>query len=163
MNLALLVVDVQADFYNSSNVNETFSTSLEYINYSIDIFRKNKLPVCFIQDEEAGEGPGSPGFELTTALDTMEKDIYVAKYYSNSFWKTNLEKILKELKVDFVLVCGFAAEACVNYTYNGALERGFQAAILQNGIASYNPQYVDFIQKICRVDSIESLEYFITK
>lgn len=35
-----------------------------------------------------------------------------------------------------VIVAGFGAEQCVLFTYNGALERGFKAVMLQNGIIS---------------------------
>jgi len=38
------------------------------------------------------------------------------------------------MKIDFLVLCGNAAEFCVLATYNGAVERGFKAAILQNGV-----------------------------
>ncbi|HEY2494346.1 MAG TPA: cysteine hydrolase, partial [Paenibacillus sp.] len=35
-----------------------------------------------------------------------------------------------------VIIAGFAAEHCVLFTYNGAIERGFKPVILQQGILS---------------------------
>lgn len=45
-----------------------------------------------------------------------------------------MEEILKEKNIDFVVLCGNAAEYCVLATYNGAIERNFGVAMLQHGI-----------------------------
>lgn len=41
-----------------------------------------------------------------------------------------------EQGIDLLILSGYAAEHCVLFTYNGALERGFKAVLLQNGILS---------------------------
>lgn len=63
-------------------------------------------------------------------------DIQMTKEYSNAFWKTELEMMLREKEIGLVVVAGFAAEHCVLFTYNGAIERGFKTVILQKGILS---------------------------
>jgi nicotinamidase-related amidase len=94
-------------------------------------------------------------------LDLEDSDIRVSKFYSNSFWNTELEEHLHKLDIELVVICGFAAEYCVYATYNGAMERGFEPTILQHGIASSNQSYVGFIQNICSTTSITTLEYFL--
>lgn len=156
MKAALLVVDMQKEFFQDEKSKESLMAALEYVNYSIDVFRKAKRPVIFIQDEETSEA----GFELHEELDIHADDKRVSKVYSNSFWKTNLEELLQEHDIDFVVICGFAAEYCVYATYNGAMERGFEPTLLQHGVASKNQKHVNFIQNICQTTSIATMEYF---
>jgi nicotinamidase-related amidase len=132
-------------------------SALEYINYSIDIFRKSEQPIIFIQDKETSE----EGYEICDKVDIQKNDTAISKYYSNSFWKTDLEELLHKLEVELVVICGFAAEYCVYATYNGAMERGFEPTILQHGVASPNKDHAIFIQNICRTTSIKTLEYFL--
>ena len=140
---------------------DMISDALEYINEVGGIFRKAGKPVILIQDEEVGDGPGSEGYELIDDLKVDESDIRLSKIYSNSFWKTDLQKILEDLNVEFVVVSGFAAEHCVLFTYNGALERGFGASILQHGIAGFDKDRVKDTQNLRAVISYESLEYML--
>lgn len=63
-----------------------------------------------------------------------EGNLGIRKRRSNAFWDTGLEEILRRNSVKLVIVSGFAAENCVLFTYNGAVERDFKEAILHNGI-----------------------------
>ncbi|WP_202708988.1 cysteine hydrolase family protein [Sporosalibacterium faouarense] len=162
MSIALLIIDMQKEFSEMEQCKIMISSALEYINEVGHLFRKAGNPIIIIQDEEVGDGPGSEGYELMDDLEIMDSDIYLSKIYSNSFWKTDLEKILKNLDVEFVVVSGFAAEHCVLFTYNGALERGFGASILQHGIAGFDKRRVKDTQNIRDVISYQALEYMLT-
>ncbi len=161
MSIALLIIDMQKEFREMEPCKEMVSNALEYINEVSSLFREAGKPVIVIQDEEAGDGPGSEGYELMDDLDVMESDIHLSKIYSNSFWKTDLERTLKDLDVEFVVVSGFAAEHCVLFTYNGAIERGFGASILQHGIAGLDKSRVKDTQDIRAVISYEALKYIL--
>ncbi len=63
-------------------------------------------------------------------------DLIVTKEYSNAFWQTNLEEVLAQQGVKQLILAGYAAEHCVLFTYNGAIERGFSPVLLQNGFTS---------------------------
>jgi len=131
MNIALLIIDVQKAFIGERKDEPLYKKTFEYINYTASLFRQSGRPVMIIRDLSEGEGKI---YENVDDLVTSSSDIEFIKYYGNGFWKTELEKILKDLGVDFVVICGSAAEYCVLSTYNGAIERGFQGAMLQNGI-----------------------------
>jgi hypothetical protein len=51
------------------------------------------------------------------------------------------------LRIELVIISGFAAEHCVLFTYNGAIERGLKPVILQQGILS---KYADVITSTYR-------------
>lgn len=163
MSIALLIIDMQKEFNAIEPCKKSIKEALEYINEVSDMFRKANKPVIIIQDEEADDGPGSEGFELMDDLVTHPSDHNITKVYSNAFWKTNLTNLLESLDVEFVVVSGFAAEHCVLFSLNGALERGFGASLLQNGIAGFDEEIVKQTQ-LCRpIISLEALNYILEK
>jgi nicotinamidase-related amidase len=154
---ALLVVDMQKEFFQDEKSKDSLMSALDYINYSINIFRESKQPIIFVQDKETTD----EGYQIYEEVDVQKDDSKISKYFSNSFWQTELEELLHKLKVEFLVICGFAAEYCILATYNGAMERGFEATLLQHGIASSNSNHVSFIQNICGTTSIKTMEYFL--
>lgn len=163
MSIALLIIDMQKEFYESEKYKNSLEDALEYINETANLFRKFDKPVIIIQDEEAGQGPGTKGYEVIDDLMTKDSDHWISKVYSNAFWKTDLEKLLNDLDVEFVVVSGFAAEYCVLFTYNGAWERDFKASMLQNGIVGNDPQMVKEAYAIRSFISIDALEFILKK
>ena len=143
MRIALLIVDVQKEFMADEKYRRMLLDAAEYINEVSGYFRDAGQPVVIVQDLEAGDGPGSKGFEVADEIDTAPSDIVIRKMYGNSFWKTDLEQKLKDLDVQHVIVSGFSAAHCVLATYNGATERGFDVSMLQNGIAGLTQQQTD--------------------
>ena len=157
---AFLIVDMQKNCQESASSQTSFSTALWYINTVGDLFRKRSLPVVIIQDLEDG-GPGTEGFDCVDELKIDTSDIRIHKLFSNAFWQTELDAILKANDVDFVIIAGFAAEHCVLFTFNGARERGYKAVLLQNGIAGLDEDEVRRIQLLRPVINFRALEYFI--
>lgn len=136
MNIALLIIDVQKAFISHRKGEKEYNDTFEYINETSSLFRKAGKPVIIVRDIEGGN---DDTFQNVEELVVQDGDIEVLKVYSNSFWKTNLEEILKEKNIDFVVICGNAAEYCILATYNGAIERNFGAAMLQHGIFANHP------------------------
>lgn len=158
--IALLVIDMQKGCKEDTPCKNEFDTAVLYINEAARIFRERNLPVIMVQDMEVGGGPGSEAFEVVEAIDKSDTDIMVHKKHCNSFWETNLDEILKEKGIEFVVISGFAAEYCVLFTYNGAAERGYEAALLQNGVAGFDLEEIKKIQLLRPVISLGALEYF---
>ena len=131
MKSALMIIDVQEAFIGSRREEKSYAETFEYINATADLFRNAGKPVIVVRDIEDGDGEA---YMSVKELNAKETDIEVLKKFSNSFWKTDLEATLQKLDVDFVVLCGNAAEYCVLATYNGARERGFTAVMLQHGI-----------------------------
>jgi nicotinamidase-related amidase len=158
--VAFLVVDMQINCKGITSCKASFDKAVEYINEISQYFRQKNHPVVIIKDVEAG-GPGTDGFECVDELVVSEKDIIIHKSFSNAFWETELDKVLKSEGVDCVIISGFAAEHCVLFTYNGAMERGYHTFLLQNGITGLDYEEVKRIQLLRSVISYEALEYFI--
>lgn len=157
---AFLIVDMQKNCKEATPCKVAFEKAVEYINEISQHFRTKKLPVVIIQDTEDG-GPETDGFACVDELIVSEKDYKVMKQFCNSFWQTELEDILKKEGVDSVIISGFAAEYCVLFTYNGAVERGYHTFLLQNGIAGFSEEEIRGIQQLRQVISYDAIEYFL--
>ena len=149
MKLALMVIDMQKEFY-VGQTKDQMDRATEHINYVIPMFEKKGLPIIWVQDKDEGEGvvPGKEGFEFIDSLKPKPDDIRIHKTYGNSFNKTDVDKILKEAGVDTVVMTGFCAEFCVLSTYRGAKDLDYFPVILKNGIASTEEANKGFVEKI---------------
>lgn len=131
MNIALLIIDVQEAFIGHLKKTRVFEETMMYINETSKLFREAHCPVFVIRDISEGHGEA---YENVQALQVEKTDIEILKLENNAFWQTDLEARLKDLQIDYLILCGNAAEFCVLATYNGARERGFGASYLQNGV-----------------------------
>ena len=161
MKPALLVIDIQKDFFN---INQTCSDSLksaiDCVNAAIDLFRKKNLPIIAIQhkNEEKGLVPGNPNFDMPESVKLENQDVRIVKTYGNSFTKTGLAERLRALGVDTVIVTGFCAEFCVLSTYIGAQDYDLASIILKGSIASDNAEHIRFVEEIAETISFGALK-----
>ena len=163
MSIALLIVDLQKEYFKDGIRETELSDALEYINETSRLFRKADKPVVIIQHTSESNKLDSPGYDVVDELSIEDSDHRISKTFSNAFWKTELEKLLKDQGVELVVCCGFAAQHCVLFTYNGADERGFKAALLQNGIVGIEKKYAQQVQQLRDVVSIDVLEYILER
>ena len=161
MKAALLVIDVQNDFFNISQVcADSLKSAIEYVNAAASLFRRKNLPVVIIQhkNEEKNLVPGKAGFDVPDTVKIEPTDLRIVKTYGNSFKKTGLTEKLKELGVDTVIITGFCAEECVLSTYKGAEDLDLKPIILKGSIASYNLEHVRFVEEITDTITFGALE-----
>lgn len=135
MKIGLLIIDVQ-EVHLSKVEQKVIDQACEFINYVSELLRSKDHTVIHIQDIEGMQPSDEEKFKIIPGIDVKETDLRVTKEYSNAFWKTDLEKIVLEQGIDLLILSGYAAEHCVLFTYNGAMERGFKAVLLQDGILS---------------------------
>ena len=146
---ALLILDPQNDFFENENPNlSAFQATIPVINEAISLFREAEWPVIFIQHTSKRKPEGSQNWKIHAAFNYKEDDICINKNTYNAFWKTRLEEILELKQVESVVVCGYLSEYCVLCTLRGAVERGFDALILEGAIASFENRYTQFTLEI---------------
>lgn len=162
MSAAFLIIDLQKAFVRRPNVIDNLGNAYEYINETADLFRKANLPVIHVQDE-SGKDVEPDGFEIADEIVIKETDLRITKVQNNAFFGTNLNQILKERNVEFVVVSGFAAEYCVLFTYNGAEELGYTVSGLQHGIVGNTKDGANWFHSLRATVSIEALYHFLNK
>jgi nicotinamidase-related amidase len=161
MKPALLVIDVQKEFFNINQAcSESMKSAIEYINAAIDLFRKKNLPIFVIQHKNENENlvPGKSGFDVSESVKLQPQDERIVKTYGNSFAKTGLAEKLRGLGVDTVIVTGFCAEFCILSTYRGAQDLDFTPIILKGSIASDNAEHIRFVEQISEIVSLGALK-----
>lgn len=161
MKAAFLIIDMQKKFVNDS---QKYFPELKHVADHIDhvasFFRKRSLPVIFIYDEESCK-PGDPEFEFTDLIVKQETDKTILKMHGNSFKETELENIIKSMGIDFILISGFKAEACVLSTIHGAIDRNISFAVLRDGILSTSEDGAAFVEKNYPIISYSVVEALI--
>jgi nicotinamidase-related amidase len=160
MKPALLVVDVQKEFFKSPIAARSLDDAIEYINAAIAVFREKGFPVICVQDrdDESNRVPGTEGFDLPERLDVLASDAHVVKTYANAFTKTPLAEILRQQGVDTVVIAGFCAEYCVLSTCRGAQDLDLTPILLRNALASRTPDNIRFVEDVNDVISYGALK-----
>lgn len=77
---------------------------------------------------------GSPGARWDPRL-AAPGAVYLAKWKSDAFCNPALEKLLREHRIQDVIVAGLYARARVTATTKAALARGFQVHVLNDAVA----------------------------
>ncbi|WXG44062.1 MAG: isochorismatase family protein [Promethearchaeati archaeon SRVP18_Atabeyarchaeia-1] len=163
MKPALLVIDIQNEFFKSRASSDSLNSAIEYINAAIDLFRKKNLPIFVIQhkSEEEGLVPGKPGFDVPDSVKLDPQDTRIAKTYGNAFTKTGLAEKLRKLGVDTLILTGYCAEYCVLSTYRGAEDLDFKPIILKGSLASGDAERIRFVEEINETMSYGALKSFL--
>jgi len=164
MKPALLIIDVQNRMFEiSPTTAQSLNKAIESINDTITFFREKDYPVFCIQHlhPENNLKPGEPGFDVPDYMAVLSSDERIHKTYENSFNKTPLMEKLQELDVDTVIVSGFAAEHCVLSTYRGAQDLDLKPIMLRGGIASANPDNIQFVESLGDVISYGALKHIL--
>ena len=164
MRPGLLVIDMQQAFYDSRPaVRPFYESATRYINAAQVLFEKKKLPVIHIyhQDDEDGLIPGTAGFEFFGQIEKTMNGYKVIKTFGNAFNKTGLLDIVKQEKLDSLILTGFCAEYCVMSTYNGANDLCLNPIVLRGALASGKSEHMRFVQDICELISFDVLKFVL--
>ena len=162
MKICFLIVDMQKCHLHGNLNPQKIEHACAYINYTSDLLRSKNHLIVHIRDLEDMNPENAAEYDIIPDIKQVETDQHVDKLYSNAFWETNLKDIIDKAKVDLVIVCGFAAENCVLFTWNGAIERGFSAVILQHGILSKHEQVISATYRDRDLISITALEAMVS-
>lgn len=159
---ALLVIDIQNAFIRAVSEQEK-RTAFYFTNSLIDLFHENGYPVINIyhHDKKTGPHPGEDAFEYPVVIKVDKNDPRIIKTYSDSFNKTELDKILKESGSNTLFVTGYNAVACVLSTCVGAMNHDYNVFMVKNAIMSHNPEYTDDIEKIYEALSWEAVKLMV--
>ncbi|MCJ8010789.1 cysteine hydrolase [Paenibacillus sp. KQZ6P-2] len=162
MKTGFLIIDMQA-IHLENLEKKIIDRACEYINYVSDVLRSNDQVVIHVQDIEGLNESNRDLYHTIPEIQIKDKDMILTKENSNAFWKTDLEQILLNESIELIIISGFAAEHCVLFTYNGAIERGFKPVLLQNGILSNNSDVITSAYRDRNLISYSVIEYLINK
>ena len=156
---ALLVIDVQ-NRYMPAITERDRGIAFYFINLLIDLFRRHDCPVIRIyhHNKENGPRPGEPDFEFPAAVAINPADTQVIKTYSDSFNKTDLDRVLREKGCNTLFLCGQSAVGCVLATKIGAMNHDYKAFIVRGAIMSHDSGYTKNVEAMFDAMSYDAVE-----
>jgi biuret amidohydrolase len=80
---------------------------------------------------------GEHGHDFIDELQPVDGEVVIDKPGFSAFFKTDLEKILREKGVTHTIVCGVTTECCVQSSIRSAIDLGFFVLTLEDCCASY--------------------------
>jgi nicotinamidase-related amidase len=84
---------------------------------------------------------GEPGNQIIDALAPIDGEIVIDKPGKGAFYATDMDTILKTRGIRQLVVCGVTTEVCVQTSVREANDRGYDALVLEDGVASYFPEF----------------------
>ena len=84
---------------------------------------------------------GEPGHDIIPALYPANGEPVIDKPGKGAFYQTELELLLRNRRIENLLVCGVTTEVCVNTTVREANDRGYRCVVLADCCASYFPHF----------------------
>jgi biuret amidohydrolase len=84
---------------------------------------------------------GEPGHDIIPALYPADGEPVIDKPGKGAFYQTELELLLRNRRIENLLVCGVTTEVCVNTTVREANDRGYRCVVLADCCASYFPHF----------------------
>ena len=149
MKTAVLVIDMQQGLCEGEGKAFDCEAVIARINRVTGKARRAGAPVILIQHESRSGylEYETPAWQLATGLEVEASDIRIRKTTPDSFLRTNLEAVLKQRRVESIVVCGMHTEFCVDTTTRRALALGYPVTLVEDahtsaGNAALTPQQV---------------------
>ncbi|MBI1810540.1 MAG: cysteine hydrolase, partial [Nitrospirae bacterium] len=137
MKRALLVIDVQNEYFTGKLPVSYPAGSFENILRVMDAASEHGIPVVVIRHTaKAADSPvfrkGSHEWELHPEIAKRPHDLFVEKNLPGSFTGTILESWLKERDIDTVVISGYMTQMCCDTTARQAFHLGFNVEFLSD-------------------------------
>jgi acyl-CoA reductase-like NAD-dependent aldehyde dehydrogenase len=155
MKPALLLVDLQADYLATSDLQPSADTLIQRSAALLAHCRRQKIPVIHIwttiHREDDRRLPhwrrenrwqcvaGTSGHATPEPLKPLSGETVIHKSGFNSFAGGELEAALKRLDRDTVILAGLHLHTCVRVAAMECMERGYQVRIAEDAVASNDP------------------------
>ena len=172
---AVIVVDMLNDFVSGSIAHPRIKNIIQPIKDLCDRARAAGIPVIYANDshdqldnEFKIWGPhavkGTWGAEVIDELKPVEGDFIIPKKHYSGFFETSMERVLRELGVNTVIITGWQADCCCRHTSADAFFRGFNIVVPKETTDTLTQEAylgaLDYIRdiyggKICSVKSLK--------
>ncbi len=152
---ALIIVDMIHEFVDGKFGSKRAKSIVEKINEVIKISREKNFLIIFTKDSHKENDPelsvwgphamdGSFASEIISELDKKENDIVIKKNTYDSFFNTDLHKILQENNVKRLFFTGVSTDICVLHSVAHAFFLGYETYVIEECTESINERNKEF-------------------
>jgi nicotinamidase-related amidase len=175
LKTAIIVVDIINDFVTGVLGSKRARRIIPRVKLLLDHARDRKIPVIYTcdthlpnLDREFEVWPphamrGTKGSEVVDVLKPQKNDFMIHKRRYNSFFGTELDMLLRELKIDTVVLVGLVTEICIQNTAAGAFFHGYHSIVPEDGVETVSDEYqkagLDYMKRVfgAEITTIEKL------
>jgi len=141
MKAAVIVIDMINDFVTGVFKSDRATKIIPNIKALMDHAREQKVPVIYVTDAHlpnvdpqfdvwgSHAVAGSWGAEIVNELNPKKSDFHLLKRKYSAFQGTDLDQLLRELKVDTVILTGVVTDICVQHTAADAFFKGYKIIV----------------------------------
>ncbi len=149
MNTALLLIDIQKDYFPGGRMELVRPLEAAKKAYELlQCFREHEQKHVHIQHVATKPGatffiPGTDGTDIHDAVAHFEGEPLVIKHHPNSFLETNLQEMLKGWGIKRMIITGMMTHMCVDATARAASDLGYEVLVAADACATRNLKYGD--------------------
>jgi nicotinamidase-related amidase len=171
----VLVIDMINDFVTGVFKNERAERIIPNVKNLLNFFRRNKIPVVYINDAHLPDVDtefrvwprhavvGTWGAQVVDELRPEKGDYVLRKRRYSAFQGTGLEHLLRELKVDTLILTGVVTDICVQHTAADAFFRGYKIIVPEDCVEAVDEETqkaaLNYLKRIygCEITRTEEL------
>lgn len=136
-NIALVVVDVQNEYFTGALPITYPENTFPKILSAIDIAHEHNMPVILVQHISSSPNAATfkpSSFEVAIHGDVLAKgyDMIIEKNKASSFHQTTLEDYLKANGIDTIAIAGYMTQMCCDTTARHASHLGYKVKFLSD-------------------------------
>lgn len=141
MNTALIIIDVQNDYFPNGKC-ELFQPeqALAATKKLLQYFRRNKMPIYFLQHVSSKDAsffvPDTNGVQIHPALQPLPSEKIIVKHMPNSFKQTALQQTLQKAAVTELVICGMMTHMCIDTTVRAAKDLDYEITLISDACAT---------------------------
>ncbi len=172
---AVVVVDMINDFVTGVFKNKRAEKIVPNVKRLLNFARENKMPVVYVNDAHLpnvdtefdvwGQHAiaGTWGAQVIDELKPNKSDFVLQKRRYSAFQGTGLDQLLRDLKVDALILTGVVTDICIQHTAADAFFKGYKVIVPEDCVEAINEQTqkaaLDYLKrvygsKITRTDKI---------
>lgn len=152
LRTALLVVDMIREFVTGRLGGAHAQAVVPNIRRLVEAARRGGSPVVYVTDAHlmgvdhefdvwgSHAVAGSPEAEMVPALAPATGDHRLYKRRYSAFYATGLDALLRELKVDTVVLTGVLTDICIQHTAADAFYRGYRVVVPTDCVNALTPE-----------------------
>lgn len=140
---ALLILDVQQALFDVAPRPFEADLVVQRINQLSEAARAAGFPVIYMQTEVPGWLlPDSPGWQLQAGLQSQAGDHFLRKSKANAFLDSALDKLLQDLNIKQLIICGYASEFCIDSTVRHASSLGYTIILPADAHTTHDKEHL---------------------
>ena len=175
MKTAVIVIDMINDFVTGVLKTERAQRIIPNIQRLLEFARKKKIPIVYTNDahlsgvdKELEVWPahalaGTRGAQVIDELKPLEGDYVIQKRRYSAFHGTSLDQLLRDLKVDTLVLVGLVTNICIQHTAADAFFRGYQIFVPEDGVEAPTEKdqktSLEYMRKMygCEITTVKEL------